>query len=96
MQIIGQQREELKQPIEEDFKPTTNDSADDQVKLSSSCPTTITHSPIFAIDEFFYNNPDSPDQPLPYHVLEQSPCYPTTGVNNDYKIKSITSHKKKL
>lgn len=75
-----------KNDIEEDSKPTANESADDQVKTSSSRPT-ITHSHIIAIDDFFfYNIHDSQDQPLPDHVLEQSPCNLIIGVNNDYKI----------
>ena len=34
------------------------------------------------VEDFFYDNLSLPYKPLPPHSLEQSPCYPITGINH--------------
>jgi hypothetical protein len=41
---------------------------------------------IISVDDFFYDNPDTPWEPLPEHGLDQSPCSPIIGIRNNYKI----------
>jgi hypothetical protein len=58
-------------------------------------------SPITSVDEFFYDNPNTPWKPLPEHDLKQSPCYPHTYCNSrSTKLQDIVSmdiqHIKKL
>ena len=38
---------------------------------------------IVSVERFFNDVADSPYQPLPEHSLEQSPCYPIIGRNNN-------------
>jgi hypothetical protein len=41
---------------------------------------------IVSIEEFFYDDPNTPWKPLPKHSLEQSPCYPIIGMHNKYRV----------
>jgi hypothetical protein len=33
-------------------------------------------APIVTVEDFFYDDPNTPWKPLPDHDLKQSPCYP--------------------
>jgi hypothetical protein len=46
--------------------------ADNEVAAAAS-------KPIVSVEEFFYDNPVTPWEPLPVHTLEQSPCCPVLG-----------------
>jgi hypothetical protein len=43
-----------------------------------------------SIEDFFYDDPaitpQNPWKPLPKHPVEQSPCYPTIGMHNKYRV----------
>jgi hypothetical protein len=41
---------------------------------------------IISVEEFFYDDPNTPWKSLPEHNLKQSPCYPIIGVNDSYKV----------
>ena len=43
--------------------------------------------PIISVDEFFYNDPNTPWKPLPEHDLKQSPCYPIIDIRRYHKYK---------
>src|ERR671938_551018 len=45
-------------------------------------------SSIVSVEEFFYDDPNTPWKALPEHDLEQSPCYPIIGIRtyHNYKI----------
>ena len=44
--------------------------------------------PIISVDEFFYDDPNTPWKPLPEYDLKQSPYYPIIGIRiyRNYKI----------
>jgi hypothetical protein len=44
--------------------------------------------PIISVEEFFYDDPNTPWKPLPDHDLKRSPCYPVIGIRTyrNYKI----------
>jgi hypothetical protein len=44
--------------------------------------------PIISVEEFFYDDPNTPWKPLPEHDLNQRPCYPIIGIRTyrNYKI----------
>jgi len=44
--------------------------------------------PIVSVEEFFYDDPNTPWKPLPEHDLKQSPCYPFIHIHmyHNYKI----------
>jgi DNA replicative helicase MCM subunit Mcm2 (Cdc46/Mcm family) len=48
--------------------------SDTKPKLPTVTTTSISQQPIISVEEFFYDNPNTPWEPLPTHNLEQSPC----------------------
>jgi hypothetical protein len=49
---------------------------DDEQAPTSREPTGSIFRLIISLEEFFYDDPNTPWEPLPEHTLEQSPCYP--------------------
>ena len=50
--------------------------------------TSMGTDPTVSVDEFFYDDPDTPWKPFPEHDLKQSPCYPIINIRryHNYKI----------
>jgi hypothetical protein len=44
--------------------------------------------PIVSVDEFFYDDPNTPWKPLAEHDLKASPCYPIIDIRryHNYKV----------
>ena len=45
-------------------------------------------APVVPVEDFFYDDPNTPWKPLPEHDLKQSPCYPIIDIRNITIIKS--------
>ena len=43
----------------------------------------VTVSKTKIVEDFFYDNPNLPGQPLPEHTLEESPCSPIIEIDKD-------------